>query len=162
METQFIQETEKENSAEQLEGKSTQELLDALCEAQEIKFVLLDRGRAFLKDVLSKDENFPTDRLKDCSVRVVLNDGGGLVVRVPVNRLEVDGSTLEAHSLKLEMKDQWSNLPGVARVETDGSMNSGILNLDVYLQFDQLPEQDSSQAVEEVQEVVGKGLNQTA
>ncbi|MFC1655504.1 hypothetical protein ACFL3C_01415 [Patescibacteria group bacterium] len=154
-------ETQQGNSAEQLEGKSTQELLDALCEVQKIEPILLDRGRAFLRDVLSKEENFPTDRLNDCRVRVEVNDGGGLVVRVPVNRFEVDGSTLDAHPLKLEMKDQWSNLPGVARVETDGSMNSGIMNLDVYLQSDQLPEQDSSQAVEEVQEVVGKGLSQS-
>ena len=154
-------ETKDRESTEQLEGQSTQKLLAALCEAQKIEPVLIARGRVFLRDVLSKDENFPTDRLNDCSVRVELNEGGTLIIRVPVNRLEVNGSTLDAHPLKLEMESRWSNLPGVVRVETVGSMNSGIMDLDVYLQFDQLPEQDSSQAVEEVRQVVGEDLSQS-
>ncbi len=117
--------------------------------AQAIEPELKARGLAFLTDTLSKVEGFPTAQLGECEVRVDL-ERGVLVVNVPTYKMGVGENLVDDHKLKLELKQRLSSMLGVADVEVVGSMNSGIMSLDVTLQSGQVPAQSSSPEIEEL------------
>ncbi|MFH1533827.1 MAG: hypothetical protein ABID64_02755 [Nitrospirota bacterium] len=156
-------ETKKENSPENLKEVPTSELIDTFREAleteQKINPELRKRGHAFLKDVLSKVDNFPIERLIDCSVYVRREKGVAIVINVPMPHLSPEQNFLVRHrGGRLELKEAISNLPGVDHVEINGLMENITVSLDVVLQPDHIPAQDPSQTVEEVQENVGEKL----
>ena len=143
-----------------LENRPTAELLDALLQARSIESELEWRGLDFLRTNLATVEGFPTDRLNDCTARVNLDKEGPpvIVINIPTNRMGAGKKVGEAHELKLALERSLSSVSGVASVEKVGSMNSGIMSLDVSLLSDQLPAQSMPAAVEEVRGDVGKSL----
>lgn len=158
-------ETKKEDLSEGLKDLSTPELMDALREARKIESELQARGLAFAGDVLSKVDDFPTERLDECTVKIELKDRGGvLVINVPMHpmhEVRVGDNIADDHSRKLAVKSRFESLPQVARVDAEGTMNSGMMSLNVTLRSDQVPAQGSLQAVEEIRRSVGENL-QTA
>lgn len=138
------------SSPEGLKGLSTPELMDALPEARKIVPELQARGLAFCRDVLSKVDGFPTAHLQDCTVRIVRDQDGALVIKINIPTYHfIDNESIDArHKRKLALMAALRSLPGVARVEINGIANSGLY---VTLRSDYVPpEQGLSQAAEEV------------
>lgn len=140
----------KEPRAERLKG-SNFSLMKALLEAERIKNELLNRGDAFLRGVLSGVKDFPIEKLEKCTVSIDLNEESGIVISVPMYQVGASKSITDSHKAKLALKERFSNLPEVARVDIEGSMNSGIVFLHVILESDRELEKNLSRAVEEVQ-----------
>lgn len=152
-----------EKSQESLENRSTAELLDALCEARKIEPELERRGLDFLRTNLATVEGFPTEQLDDCTARVNLNEEGEksfavIVINVPTNRMGAEESAVDAHNLKLALKERLNAVPGVANVEAGGAMNTGMASLNVSLLSYQVPAQSMPAAVEEVRGDVGESV----
>lgn len=121
-----------------LEGQSTRDLLFTLQVADSVKAELLARGGAFLQDVLSKVEGFPSDlELRECTVHISPADEGqgqlALCVRIPVHMVGAGLDVMDAHNLKLALKGECEKTPGVACVEIGSTMISGVTTLVVVL-----------------------------
>ena len=159
-------ETKKEDSLENLEEVPTSELIDTFRDAlrteRKIDPELRKRGRAFLKDVLSKIDNFPIEELKDCDVYVRREKDVTIIINIPMPHLSAEQKFIVRHrEAKLELKEAISNLPGVDHVEINGliDIENMTVSLDVVLQSDQIPAQNPSQTVGEMRENVGEDLN---
>lgn len=124
-----------------LEGQPTRDLLLTLQAADSVRAELMVRGGAFLRDVLSKVEGFPSDlKPRECDVHISPADEGqgqlALCVRIPVHMVGAGLDVMDAHNLKLALKGECEKTPGVACVEIDSSMISGTVGLVVVLDPD--------------------------
>lgn len=149
------------NSPESLRGRSTPELMDALREARNIESELQARGRAFLRNVLSKVEGFPVKELGKCTVSVVLDPDGAIVIGIPVSGILGWGSFDQDATLRRGLALKLRDVPGVAKAKM---RDDSLAFLDVTLRLDQIPAavEGSSPAVDKVRGSVGEDLRRIA